>query len=78
MGLQVPVEVGGAALVSTRTLLHWGARLSFALQQLGYYTRARFNCTEVSCRVALLTLRTLEFTSEILSPEESLPFHSAL
>lgn len=69
----------GVPLVLTRTLLHWGARLSFALQQLGWLLyRSKTERHEVLCRVALLMVKDLEFTSEILSPEESLPFHWAL
>lgn len=52
-----------------------GARLSCALQLLLY--RSETELQEVLCRGALSMSRILAFTSEILAPEESLPFHWA-
>ena len=53
-----------------------GARLGVALQKLGYCTGVRLNFTEVPRWVALMSPRTLEFTSEILCPEEPSPSRS--
>lgn len=72
--LRVPAGGGrGVPLVLTRTLLHWGrgrARLCSAVARSLYRSKTElYRCARP---VALLLSKVLEFTSEILSPEESL------